>query len=114
MVKKTASRKSMAKMSKREIVDSALKLGAKKARVVAPRKVTTGNWVRWKFCYTARDHGFTINVVRDLNDAQYDFILVLIDWARYRMPSYWERRRSQFGQTREIGLPSNRRLMPNG
>jgi predicted metal-binding protein len=178
MVRKTALEKKSAVMSEREIVNAALKLGAKKAKIVAPRKVTTGHWVRWKCCYgcsgyqtnlmcpphtpapaqtremldqfkravlfeaargkpkkiavalekelflrgfykafgmgagpcnlcescafeegcqhpdiarpamesvgidvfaTARDHGFTINVVRDQNDAQHYFGLVLID-----------------------------------
>jgi predicted metal-binding protein len=178
MVRKTAPEKISAGMSEREIVNAALKLGAKKAKIVAPRKVATGHWVRWKCRYgcsgyqsnlmcppftpapaqtremldqfkravlfeagrgepkkiavalekelflrgffkafgmgagpcnlckscafeegcrhpeiarpslesagidvftTARDHGFTINVVRDYDDAQHYFGLVLID-----------------------------------
>ncbi len=51
MVKKTASRKNPVKMSEREILNAAIKLGAKKASIIAPRKVTTGYWVRWKCCY---------------------------------------------------------------
>jgi len=165
-------------MSGREIVNAAVELGAKRARLVAPRRVTTAHWVRWKCRFgcsgyqsnlmcppyapfpaetremldqykravlfeagrgepkkiavalekklflkgfykafgigagpcnlckacafeegcrnpelarpslescgidvfaTAREHGFTINVVRDLNDAQHYFGLVLID-----------------------------------
>ena len=38
-------------MSGREIVKAVIKLGAKKAKIVAPRRVVTGHWVRWKCCY---------------------------------------------------------------
>ena len=38
-------------MSEREIISAALKFGAKAAKIVVPRKVVTGHWVRWKCCY---------------------------------------------------------------
>jgi hypothetical protein len=31
-----------------EIVKAAIELGAKKAKIVSPKKVVTGHWVRWK------------------------------------------------------------------
>lgn len=46
-----ALKKSSTKMSEQEIVKAAIKLGAKKAKIVAPRRVATGHWVRWKCCY---------------------------------------------------------------
>jgi predicted metal-binding protein len=51
MVKKTTSKKSSTKMSEREIVRAAIELGAKKAKIIAPQKVVTGHWVRWKCSY---------------------------------------------------------------
>ena len=51
MVKKTAYKKSPNKFSEQEIVKAAIKLGAKKAKIVVPRRVVTGYWVRWKCCY---------------------------------------------------------------
>ena len=38
-------------MSERDIVKSALELGAKGAKIVAPRRVATGYWVQWKCRY---------------------------------------------------------------
>ena len=38
-------------MSGREIIRAAIELGAKKAKIVAPQKVVTGHWVRWKCSY---------------------------------------------------------------
>lgn len=38
-------------MSEREIIQAALELGAKRAKIIAPRKVVTGHWVRWKCSY---------------------------------------------------------------
>jgi predicted metal-binding protein len=51
MEKKSALKKHSVIMSEREIVKAALELGAKAAKIVSPRKVTTGHWVRWKCCY---------------------------------------------------------------
>ena len=51
MAKKTTLNKSSAKMSGRDIVKSAIELGAKGAKIVAPRSVATGYWVRWKCRY---------------------------------------------------------------
>lgn len=38
-------------MSEREIIQAAIELGAKRAKIIAPRKVVTGHWVRWKCSY---------------------------------------------------------------
>jgi predicted metal-binding protein len=38
-------------MSEPEIIKAALELGAKGAKIVSPRKVTTAHWVRWKCRY---------------------------------------------------------------
>ena len=38
-------------MSEREIVKAAIELGAKKAKIVSPRRVVTAHWVRWKCSY---------------------------------------------------------------
>jgi len=38
-------------MTEREIVKAAIDFGAKGAKIVSPRRVTTGHWVRWKCCY---------------------------------------------------------------
>jgi predicted metal-binding protein len=51
MVNKTASKRISSKMSEREIVQAAIELGAKRAKIIAPRKVVTGHWVRWKCSY---------------------------------------------------------------
>ena len=51
MAKKMTSNKSSTKMSERDIVKSAIELGAKGAKIVAPRRVTTGYWVQWKCRY---------------------------------------------------------------
>jgi predicted metal-binding protein len=51
MAKKMTSKKSSIKMSERDIVKSAIELGAKGAKIVAPRRVATGYWVRWKCRY---------------------------------------------------------------
>jgi predicted metal-binding protein len=51
MTKKTASKKTLPELSEREIIKAALELGAKAAKIVAPRKVVTSHWVRWKCCY---------------------------------------------------------------
>jgi predicted metal-binding protein len=50
-MKKTATKKTTTKMTEREIVKAAIELGAKGAKIVAPRRVKTGFWVRWKCCY---------------------------------------------------------------
>jgi predicted metal-binding protein len=51
MAKKSASKGSSSKMPVREIVQAAIELGAKKAKIVSPRRVVTAHWVRWKCCY---------------------------------------------------------------
>jgi predicted metal-binding protein len=51
MAKKTAPKKIAKKMSGQEIVKAAIKLGAKGAKIIAPSKVVTGHWVRWKCSY---------------------------------------------------------------
>jgi predicted metal-binding protein len=51
MVKKAATKKKMGKMSGLEIVKTTIRLGAKKAKLLMPRKVVTGHWVRWKCSY---------------------------------------------------------------
>jgi predicted metal-binding protein len=51
MTKKTVVKKTKARMSEREIIKAAIELGAKKAKIMSPRKVVTGHWVRWKCCY---------------------------------------------------------------
>jgi len=38
-------------LTERQIVRAAIKLGAKKAKIVSPRRVVTAHWVRWKCCY---------------------------------------------------------------
>lgn len=55
-MKKTASKTAKTKMSEREILKAAIQLGAKKAKIVAPRRVVTGHWVRWKCCYGCPGH----------------------------------------------------------
>lgn len=50
MVKKISSPKPFG-MSGRDIVRAAITLGARSAKIVAPRKVATGHWVRWKCSY---------------------------------------------------------------
>jgi predicted metal-binding protein len=51
MAKKTATKKNVRNMSGQEIVKAAIKLGAKAAKIVSPKKVVTGHWVRWKCSY---------------------------------------------------------------
>jgi predicted metal-binding protein len=51
MRKRTAAKKTLVEMSGREIIRAAIELGAKSAKIVAPRRVVTGHWVRWKCCY---------------------------------------------------------------
>jgi predicted metal-binding protein len=51
MVKKAASKKIVKKMSEQEIIKAAIRLGAKEAKIIAPDKVVTGHWVRWKCSY---------------------------------------------------------------
>jgi predicted metal-binding protein len=51
MVKKAAPKKIVKKMSEQEIIKAALRLGAKEAKIIAPGKVVTGQWVRWKCSY---------------------------------------------------------------
>ncbi len=48
MAKEKASKKTSYGMSERQIIAAALKHGAKAAKIVAPSKITTGHWVRWK------------------------------------------------------------------
>jgi predicted metal-binding protein len=45
------AKKSTSRFSEREIVKAAVELGAKKAKVVSPRRVVTAHWVRWKCCF---------------------------------------------------------------
>ena len=35
-------------LSEREIIQAAIELGAKKAKIVSPKRVVTAHWVRWK------------------------------------------------------------------
>ncbi len=51
MAKKTESKKTSTGISEQEIINAAIELGAKKAKIVAPRRVVTAYWVRWKCCY---------------------------------------------------------------
>jgi predicted metal-binding protein len=51
MAKKIASQESTPKFSESEIVKAAIEVGAKKAKIVSPKKVVTAHWVRWKCCY---------------------------------------------------------------
>jgi predicted metal-binding protein len=51
MTKKSSSQGSTSSFSGREIVNAVIELGAKKAKIVSPRKVVTAHWVRWKCCY---------------------------------------------------------------
>ncbi|HTY61627.1 MAG TPA: DUF2284 domain-containing protein [Acidobacteriota bacterium] len=45
------AKKSSSMLSEREIIKAATELGAKKAKIVSPRRVVTAQWVRWKCCY---------------------------------------------------------------
>ncbi len=38
-------------LSEREIVKEAIEFGAKKAKIVSPKRVVTAHWVRWKCCF---------------------------------------------------------------
>jgi predicted metal-binding protein len=38
-------------LSQQEIIRAAIELGAKKAKIVSPRRVVTAHWVRWKCCF---------------------------------------------------------------
>jgi hypothetical protein len=40
-------------LSEQEIIRAAIELGAKKAKIVSPRRVVTAHWVRWKCCLDA-------------------------------------------------------------
>jgi predicted metal-binding protein len=51
MAKKIALQKSASELSESEIVKAAIEIGAKKAKIVSPKKVVTAHWVRWKCCY---------------------------------------------------------------
>ncbi len=48
MVTRSASGKVVSRRDARPFVDAALRLGAISAKVVSPRDVVTGSWVRWK------------------------------------------------------------------
>ncbi len=51
MAKRIASKQASSEMSERDIIGAALEFGAKAAKIVAPGKVVTAHWVRWKCCY---------------------------------------------------------------
>jgi predicted metal-binding protein len=51
MAKKSASQGFLPGLSEREIVKAAKEFGAKRAKIVSPRRVVTAHWVRWKCCF---------------------------------------------------------------
>jgi predicted metal-binding protein len=48
---KTQRKKLLPGLSTRKIVAAAIELGARKAKIVSPRRVVTAHWVRWKCCF---------------------------------------------------------------
>jgi predicted metal-binding protein len=50
-MKKQPTAQKSSEASNIEIIKSTIDLGAKKAKIVLPRKVVTAHWVRWKCCY---------------------------------------------------------------
>jgi predicted metal-binding protein len=51
MAKKAASLNFSSNLSERDIIKAAIELGAKRAKLISPRKVATAEWVRWKCRY---------------------------------------------------------------
>ena len=60
MTKKSASGKSSSGLTERQIIKAAIELGAKKAKIIEPRKVVTAEWVRWKCRYGCSGYGSTL------------------------------------------------------
>jgi predicted metal-binding protein len=60
MAKKSASSKTSSKFPGRDVIQAAIELGAKNAKIVSPRRVVTANWVRWKCCYGCSGYQSTL------------------------------------------------------
>ncbi len=107
MVKKTAYKKSPNKFSEQEIVKAAIKLGAKKAKIVVPRRVVTGYWVRWKCCYGCT--GYQSNLMCPPYTPTPDKTREMLD--QYKRALLFEADR---GQPKKIAVALEKRLFLQG
>jgi len=94
-------------MPVREIIEAALKLGAKGAKIVAPRRVKTGHWVLWKCRYGCT--GYQSNLMCPPYTPSPAQTRQMLD--QYRRALLFEARR---GEPKKIAVALERKLFLQG